>query len=161
MTQIIWILGAGFSRSLGAPLLADLFTSESARRVTLHYPREMAALKVKPDELAEIFWHGAYGFPHASPTERRWEHAEEFIEQIELATLPEARVRRNELTSFMRRVLKLKPALSRDVERLEREVERYAGNIFLDIKASALRVLAAEVCCFLHQANPRQERWVT
>ena len=35
--KIVWIVGAGFSRSLGAPLLADLFSRESCETVADYY----------------------------------------------------------------------------------------------------------------------------
>lgn len=36
--KIVWILGAGFSRSLGGPLLADLFSQEKRLELKERYP---------------------------------------------------------------------------------------------------------------------------
>jgi hypothetical protein len=92
--RIAWILGAGFSRSLGGPLLADMLS-----------PRLLAAgLAMCPsirDEVSpayELFWrhHKEESFQrhHAKVEERTlnatlWEHAEEYLDFVDAACAAE------------------------------------------------------------------------
>jgi hypothetical protein len=37
--NVVWILGAGYSRALGAPLLGEKFSPEALKRVRATYPK--------------------------------------------------------------------------------------------------------------------------
>ena len=71
--QTVWILGAGFSKSLGAPLLRDLFRQEVYGDLRKAIPEDLAA---------RLTWSQAlfnYGRDHA----HLWEDAEDFLAYIE------------------------------------------------------------------------------
>lgn len=83
--SIVWITGAGFSRSLGAPLLADLFSQESIDTVVRYYSaRDWSAPLAT--EVGEVYRAGAYevGFAdQQAGSARMWPHAEEFLAQLD------------------------------------------------------------------------------
>lgn len=79
--KTVWILGAGFSRSLGGPLLTDMFRQEVEGDVAQFY-----ASLGSQDLARQLVWVQAiYNFGRAD-TERRWENAEEFLAFVDAAT---------------------------------------------------------------------------
>ena len=139
--RIVWILGAGFSRSLGAPLLADLFSIEGLQAAITTYP-DLEQDKQNLREVVNAYKYGAYGLAHATPRARLWTHAEEFLERLDLAG-------RNEVSA---RILQSwwdgPPDDSGDVVAWAKRKH-----------ALALRLMAAECCTFLEHADVHTERW--
>lgn len=85
----VWILGAGFSRSLGGPLMRDLLSLAARRRILAAY-----AAQLDRDEVDQIFWlfHYGCGFPEgrldpaiAVQGEMAWNDAEQFLETLDNA----------------------------------------------------------------------------
>jgi hypothetical protein len=83
--KVAWILGAGFSRPLGGPLLNDLFGGSLYRRMNA----SMARRGQSADRFREL--HDVFA-PHDSRTgswhldaSRPWANAEEFIDLLESA----------------------------------------------------------------------------
>ena len=80
----VWILGAGFSRSLGAPLLYDFFTPrwdslvrqslmDDSTSEAVPYLSKLSELDELKTKLADGTWSNA------------WRNAEEFSELLDLA----------------------------------------------------------------------------
>jgi hypothetical protein len=92
--SIVWIVGAGFSASLGGPLFQDLFSSASRLNNKARFPPEILK-SIVGDDADWVFALYAYGLgPDRSashkiafnqPGERLWGNAEEFLEFLDLA----------------------------------------------------------------------------
>lgn len=156
--KVVWILGAGFSQSLGAPLLADLFTEESARRVRIN------GAKVGPrldgiDDVVRLCQAGTYDLPHSKPIERQWKHAEEFLERLDLAARKPGRngYDRANLSAFAYKMAKERGTASNEValEFMSKVDDDNVGRF----RELAVRLLAAEVCEFVEDANLEHESW--
>jgi hypothetical protein len=85
----VWILGAGFSRSLGGPLMADLLSLAARRRILATY-----STYFNRDDVDQIFWIFHYGcrFPEGrlDPQideygETAWSDAEQFLSMLDSA----------------------------------------------------------------------------
>lgn len=97
-SQRVWILGAGFSRSLGAPLLPDLLSMRRWRDLRSKYPWLLDELaNEEPHELLTaavavyLLYHWGRDFPEGSlfgqppghRGEKHFEHAEDFLVRLE------------------------------------------------------------------------------
>jgi hypothetical protein len=100
MPKTVWVLGAGFPRSLGAPLLKDLFRQEERIDVQAYFPeagfpglaRDMMATQIT--------------FNWGKDIEHLWEDAEQFLVFVDDAmsdSSPEKRTRLQNLTGRARR----------------------------------------------------------
>jgi SIR2-like domain len=74
----VWILGAGFSRHAGGPLLNDLFSETAEYYFEDAQPTHQAALK----KIGRLF-RQKLPTPNIRETGRFWAHAEEFLEKID------------------------------------------------------------------------------
>lgn len=83
-TNVVWILGAGFSRSLGGPLLADLFSNALLARSDACFPpnRFFESLATGSAGMVRKLY-GSYGPWSATTAERHWKDAEEFLEMLD------------------------------------------------------------------------------
>ncbi len=133
MSKIVWVLGAGFSRSLGAPLLDDLFSEQLDGLVRAaygdsRYPRlySQAAKVVRR----------LYREHHP----RHWRDAEEFLDRLDLAA-------RAPDSAWARSVLSLAGQLQLGPEPLSA------------LSFAARRLVAAQCAVFLSQADRNMERW--
>jgi hypothetical protein len=75
----LWILGAGFSRHAGGPLLNDLFSETAEYYFEDAQLTHQAALK----KIGRLFREKVFK-PNGSSTGCFWAHAEEFLEKIDL-----------------------------------------------------------------------------
>jgi hypothetical protein len=92
-SHTVWILGAGFSKSLGGPLLADLFRQE--------YQNDLK--RVLPPELAtELTWVQRL-FNYGRDDEHLWEDAEDFLAYVEDAYGIDGSRKRSKIESVLRR----------------------------------------------------------
>jgi hypothetical protein len=100
--SIVWVLGAGFSRALGGPLLRDLFSWGSENDIAARFfplfrgpqPDQAAANRAAAGA-ARVRWLYEYGLgpdrPLSSrqrcpvPGERLWTNAEEYLEYLDTA----------------------------------------------------------------------------
>ncbi len=94
--RTVWILGAGFSRPLGGPLLSDLFSMRNWRQLEQVFPNFMGPIKA-PQQLRRdamaiyVLYHYGRGYPEGNlfglqvtgQGERRYAHAEDFLVQLE------------------------------------------------------------------------------
>ena len=78
--QVVWVLGAGFSRPLGAPLLAGLLAYQPRRVADKLYPDSSNGGQ---DLSTQIFQ--AKAFCRAGMEQGLWQNAEEFLERVETA----------------------------------------------------------------------------
>jgi hypothetical protein len=135
--NIVWILGAGFSILLGGPWLVDLLSAESQRKIRAAFPDNSKLFDSRGWEdvkglLAERGWE------HLKPPQRGWQHAEEFLEHLDLAaTRSDSSTRR-----YIQGVLG----------------GEFSNERFLAIAAAAKRVVAAE-CCFFRDPDLEFEKW--
>lgn len=148
--KIVWILGAGFSRSLGAPLLQDLFTAEASKRVAEHYG--LNANKDKREGPAWVARVCTAGIRNRG-VENHWEHAEDFLERLELAE--NDKVARKILAGFMGLAGSPEDTLA------QRSIADHCCDFenFKRFRADALQFLVAEVCCFLERPDLELEKW--
>lgn len=162
--SIVWILGAGFSRPLGGPLLGDLFSEASAGNLRARFPPERyPRLKTPAADLVRWIYRWGLGEEQSLPWagagkvrgERLWTNAEEYLEFLDTAV---------DLGSE-----------SPGWRRLSAVIRVYEGGTNPGARASfdglnqrqhiadtARRLLAAEVTAFLPDATmppPALERW--
>ena len=85
----VWLLGAGFSRSLGGPLMNDLLSIPAWRQVLALYSDQ---IEKKDADLVFWLYHYGSGFPEGTLDpemsgrgERRWRDAEQFLEFLDRA----------------------------------------------------------------------------
>src|SRR6266700_3799134 len=93
--RTVWILGSGFSKPLGGPLLAQLLSQTAFEDAAVRYPEVFNGMvQEKTDAVRYLYHYGtrfAQGPVAASrlPGEFLWAHAEEFLDQLDAATLEE------------------------------------------------------------------------
>src|SRR3954466_1350691 len=101
--QVVWVLGAGFSRPLGGPLLGDLFRPEMWDRLSASYEQaSYERLYSRECRVAHALFNFGIGFKNghvqtapglangflrASDGERIWVDAEEFLATLDAAGL--------------------------------------------------------------------------
>src|SRR5580692_2596737 len=162
--KVVWVLGAGFSRALGGPLLPNLLSDESEGNLRVRYP--VSTYRRLYDDAAQIargvFVIGLAG--HERRQESLWADAEEFIDYVDTAA-------GLTLSNPLERVLALTGVDSREpnphLERMRGLVSRLTVNFNAHLKeipmsairAAARRLVAAECCAFLEAANTGSERW--
>ena len=129
--KIVWILGAGFSKPLGGPLLGQLLTMQSAVKIGHVYANMEVARKC--EAVATLYHHGTVN--------KHWSDAEEFLELLDLATEDESA--RKLLIGWAN------SSLSTQINSEESCAE---------LRFDGLRMLAAEVCIFLKGKHAKTER---
>lgn len=159
--RIVWVLGAGFSRPLGGPLLGDLFRPEAWDRLSAYYPEKDYPKLYGPEcRVAHaLFNYGiafengkvamanglANGFLRGSDGEHIWADAEAFLASLDTAALdPES-------------------AAARRMNALIRKVFDEANPITpspASIAGAAKRLIAAECSAFLIGADLKSEMWL-
>ena len=138
MAGIAWVLGAGFSRALGGPLLPALLSRQAHARLRATYPDEHRLLDSSgPTIVRELL--SAHGWERSDKESHAWQDAEEFLEHLDLA----AESPRN---SPSRRLLQALSSRSEDLP-------------FDEVAAGAKRLVAAECAAFLRDANTKAEKW--
>lgn len=158
MAKIVWILGAGFSKPLGGPLLVDMFTAASAGNLAARYPVS-AYPRLNDPAVRLVRWlyqYGLHGADERTPPltenrtgERLWENAEEFLEFVDLAISPTGSARLRRLDGLIGLCCS-NTATSRSA---------YGDN--KHVAATARRLLAAECSAFLSDPrDPHSERWI-
>ncbi len=166
--RIVWILGAGFSKPLGGPLLADLFTPASPGNLEARYPRAKydRLVGVVADLVRYVYQYGL-GLGQSAPLdrfgtfspERLWENAEEFLEYLDTATVDGESPEWRRLTELVNRYKTSRLAANPSLKFPpydEPNQRRHIG-------ATARRLLAAECSAFLRDVqvgSPHSEKWI-
>lgn len=159
--RTVWILGAGFSRSLGGPLLGDLLSPPTNNFVQAIYRSNHF---IGNDDMAHVDqacrnWREAAnvvrsvyeqcGGATAHPTTTFWSDAEAFLDQLDAAAHGFVQARkRGEADS---------PATSRLARVLE--ITGFKGPSWDELRDAARRLVAAGCCAFLKDADLSEERW--
>lgn len=129
----VWILGAGFSRSLGGPLLRDMFTLESSPEVHTRFPEELKSLPSK--EVYRLYQEHAGEAGAQKPG--MWRDAEAFLDYLDTA---------------------VKPGVRNDI--IRRLARRSGHEVSIEHLAStARRLMAAECAGFVLDADLESEPW--
>jgi hypothetical protein len=151
-TSTVWVLGAGFSKPLGGPLLPQLFTRASLKTLRLRFPsQDFQRLHDKAISGAHWLYHWGTGFAEGDlldkdrkKGERLWSDAEDFLDRLDAAARAEPG----------------DPDWERLSEPIPAEFRNGKDPVNLCALAEAARrLLAAECSSFLHNANLDQERW--
>ena len=151
----VWILGAGFSRSLGAPLLRDLFSKTSKEVILGAFSRdEYPELQTQITYAAHWLYHAGAKFPEGEIFDRAdlrfgfqlWRDAEEYLDYLDAAAELGDGAAPNK---FLKRKIREKYE-SKNKPELE-DLMRFS--------AAARRLLAAECCSFLVSPLLSSERW--
>ncbi|HEY8206746.1 MAG TPA: hypothetical protein VIG99_04645, partial [Myxococcaceae bacterium] len=148
--KVVWILGAGFSRSLGGPLLDDLLQPDCLRRLRATFPDPGFPLLqgILPELVVWLFHYGRR-FSAGRRSELRWEtpgetlwrDAEEFLDFVDLAAASPKGAAATTLKAIMHQSHgRLPPEPS-------------------ELRGMARRLIAAECTAFLRSANLETERW--
>jgi hypothetical protein len=153
--RTVWVLGAGFSKSLGGPLLPDLFSKTSYDLAKLRFPEsKFPKLHAMPVRVAHWLYHYGRKFAdgHTLESDRSvgdslWGHAEEFLDRLDAAALA---------GSDGPNWKHLQEPLTRAPGRLKEDTD--AHNL-VTVAAAARRLLAAECSGFLLHSNMDEERW--
>ena len=148
--NIVWILGAGFNRSLGGPLLKDLlryYTETGVKR--LH--ADLLASGLKPEEkdrresligdmarVRQLF--------HDESKQGLWEDAEQFLDYVETAA-EEDEAEFNQEPSYAHLVL-------------EDIAHRHGFDALPALAFAARRAIVADCLMFLWGAQPNSEKWM-
>jgi hypothetical protein len=154
----VWILGAGFSKPLGGPLLGKLLSPESERDLLVRY---RAAPLLWTPEANAARWLYRYGRGGRVPMgagsfiqgENLWDDAEQYLDYLDTAAEKGAG----------------SPACDRLLEILsDQKVDQkvaihlriqQGAAVLIPMAAAARRLLAAECCAFLEGVDPDSERW--
>jgi hypothetical protein len=152
---IVWILGAGFSRPLGGPLLGKLLSPEAERDVAVRYPRAEKLYGSFPREARLLYHNGrgktanqlrSLGSGNEADGEMLWDDAEEYLDYLDTAA---SRGPGSPASDRLLQIIgdkKLNLGLP------------YGDTTLKSLAASARRLLAAECCAFLRGADSGSER---
>jgi hypothetical protein len=96
MVKTVWILGAGFSKPLGGPLLTELFTEQSENYVNHTLTQRSPPARERLSQPFACLVHRMYrryGPLESRPESdkrhsERWRHAEDFLAKLNLAAQP-------------------------------------------------------------------------
>ncbi|MEI9948279.1 MAG: SIR2 family protein [Pseudomonadota bacterium] len=130
----VWILGSGFSKSLGGPLLNDLLTERGRLELFARFP----GLRDNWGKAHKLFQEHLKGSTDPASS-RLWEHAEEFLDFVDAAAAnpnsPVATVLRSAMNASNFRELAIE-----------------------DLRKMAVLSVAAE-CSFAAYCDPQTEAW--
>ena len=141
--KTVWVIGAGFSRSLGGPLLPDLFRQEQRPDLRQRYP------EASYGNLATTCWSVQGLFNWGKEREKRWADAEQFIEFVEGA---EDGSNSHALLQRMIGVAGMAPSGSAIKELIKFD---HPANL----RQAVRRALVAECAWFWKDAQTESERW--
>lgn len=148
-----WIIGAGFSRSLGGPLLDQLLRFEALEDLALLYPRHDSAQNPPlgyPADLAKDIYTAKALYRFGRDVERVWRDPEEYIQFLdECASDPE--------TASGQQARKI--ALRWSKSGKDGGFESYDKCMPAALATSAKRALAADCSRFTRTAVLGSERW--
>lgn len=144
MTKRVWILGAGFSRPLGGPLLHELFTNASRDRLRWYFPP--GPYERLWNEAAEC----AREMYRLGVEESLWGNPEQFLDELDLAAEePEPSNTRDKSPKFN--------FISDKISRASGHTDPPSVRF---VSGAAKRIFAAECSAFLTGGDPSgSERW--
>lgn len=147
--KVVWILGAGFSKSLGGPLLGELLSQGKWLELRERYP-DLESLWASP-EAESVYALYAYGtrFREGWFKDRQraasggidfWRDAEHFLDYLDTA--------------------QASPMVAKSLAQLAKDTAAIGGSPdWAQLSHAARRLLAAECSAFLKENSPELERW--
>ncbi len=84
MPGIVWVLGAGFNKPLGGPLLPQLLSRGSEIRIRAAFPEATGLFTGAGHEAISNLLFG-HGWQTGDPAFRPWQDAEELLELLDRA----------------------------------------------------------------------------
>jgi hypothetical protein len=145
--KTVWILGAGFPRSLNAPLLVDLFRQEKPIDVEAYFP------EANYPGLARDVMAAQIAFNWGKSVEHLWEDAEQFLAFVDDA-YSGAKEKRNRLNNVARDAYRIVPPKNAQLAP-EGPVSQMMSH---DLMRASRRALAAETSRFM-LTNRDGELW--
>jgi hypothetical protein len=150
--KTVWVLGAGFSRPLGGPLLTSMLSRTTGQDLAVRYPEERTLSDAASLLVRRLYHYGRrYHEGGLHPLDRfgeggemMWGDAEEFLEYLDTAAASDPNHSRERLARILRRLT------DRDESRLV-TVD--------DLRTAARRQMAAECCAFLQEVDITFEKW--
>lgn len=129
--RTVWILGSGFSKGVGAPLLYELLSEKGQLLATEVFPRIPSRVKVY-----ELFLNSG----PRSMGAKFWDHAEDFLDIVDSATDPGSSPRK---------------------EFIKKQVERIAGTTITvqEFRDLAVLAIASEVESHVQMGSLKSEAW--
>ncbi len=140
MAGVVWILGAGFSRPLGGPLLPQLLSKASRARTLASFRDGYEQLRTPAFGMIRKMLE-LYGWENTEPAARAWRDAEEFLELLDFAA-------ESQPGSSVRRVVAHYCGSGKEFE----------DSQYLALSLVAKRLVAAE-CCFFAPHEAQFEKW--
>jgi hypothetical protein len=149
MPRTVWILGSGFSKPLGGPLLRDLFRQEQTEDVGADFPPEVYPELANTMPVVERYFR-------VGVERGLWENAEQFLARVDDAF----RAGAGPMMERLRVLINSTDMVNRrgQVSGYPSDEERASRLGAFDI--SVRRALAAECCRFLMGHDVRSELWL-
>jgi len=147
--SVVWILGAGFSRPLGGPLLKHFFSEGSREMLEATYLRTSYGELYGdlPFAVRQIYQHGKKN--------AAWDNAEEFLDYVDTAASSGEAPARERIMMMLEELSDPKYGDDAIIPGLQHRDHA----TLLKINGTARRLLAAECCAFLRKDSMRRERW--
>ena len=138
----VWVLGAGFSKPLGGPLLGDLFREEDQRDIEAYFPPiDYSDLAHDQGWVQSLFKEGAHG--------GFWVDAEQFLTYVDDAYRPTGEPKMRKLTNLVQRAMSSAEQGSAKQTRILARLDRMVR-----------RALAVDCSRFLMGIPPDSELWI-
>jgi hypothetical protein len=159
---VVWVLGAGFSKALGGPLIEDLLAHRDMPVLQALFSPDKYPGAAEEQFRARLFYK--YGRDR-----RYWDHAEQFLDLVETADIETGStsshghsllqsmltdtVRYPEIQTIEER------AISGERRLVERPGPAYTFRTIGELAAASRRALAVDCSIFLRSAQLETERW--
>jgi hypothetical protein len=148
--NVVWILGSGFSRPLGGPLLHDLISAKMGQDLSFYYQGpEYAALRTAVESIGSLYGVGL----KREQWNRPWQNPEEFIAYLD-ETEPDIQIPDNRMR--LERLIRCTDAA---LIGNAAELQKNAAATLPVWKSSAKRAIAAACSYFVHEADKTTEAW--
>jgi hypothetical protein len=157
----VWILGAGFSKGLGGPLIQDLLAHRELPVLESYFPTKSYGGAANDLFKARLFFN--YGLER-----RYWDHAEQFLDLVESAAAEKGSdpsharallqsMLKDTVRYPQKQTIEQGSGLNRYV--VERPGPSHEFGSIDDLAAACRRALAVDCSLFLRSAQLDSERW--
>lgn len=144
-----WILGAGFSRSLGGPLLDDLFSERSAAELVAKFDMQIRPAQDRTRWLAVHLCR--WGNEN-----RWWSNAEDYLDRLDSAV---AQGDESDAWNVLIEGCEQTRRARKHSGEMRNFIQGDRKTILRDILLEAKRWMAAECCAFTKDADVSTEKW--
>lgn len=154
--KVVWLLGSGFSKPLGGPLLRDLFRQEREEDIAAFFPKHKY-----PGLAKSLPW--VQGCFHLGQEEGLWENAEQFLAYVDDGYgFPGSQGKKTRLQNLIgRTTLPEIEALPKLNLPIPAEILEYRRNLPTNFDKKVKRALASECMSFTldDQCDSQAEKW--